>query len=186
MQRRYLALWFPFLASDRLHRQRALPPGAGLDERPLVLVEKEGGALRLADCDRRAVALGLTRGLTLADARARIPDLAIAEADHAADARFLERLAGLCDRFTPLVALDPPHGLVLDISGCAHLFGGEAALRQEIGIRLRRLGARPVRRLCRLPAGRRCGAHPAPAGRRSGSAGRDRSRPVASRAEDAR
>lgn len=140
MQRRYLALWFPFLASDRLHRQRALPPGAGLDERPLVLVEKEGGALRLADCDRRAVALGLTRGLTLADARARIPDLAIAEADPAADARFLECLAGLCDRFTPLVALDPPHGLVLDISGCAHLFGGEAALRHEIGIRLRRLG----------------------------------------------
>ncbi|WP_332686226.1 Y-family DNA polymerase [Bosea sp. (in: a-proteobacteria)] len=140
MQRRYLALWFPFLATDRLHRLQALSAGAGPGERPLVLVEKEHGALRLADCDRRAVALGLTRGLTLADARARIPDLAIAEADPAADARFIERLAGLCDRFTPLVALDPPHGLVLDISGCAHLFGGEAALRQEIGIRLRRLG----------------------------------------------
>lgn len=140
MQRRYLALWFPFLATDRLHRLQVLQAGAGPDERPLVVVEKERGALRLADCDRRAVALGLTRGLTLADARARIPELAIAEADPAADVRFLERLAGLCDRFTPLVALDQPHGLVLDISGCAHLFGGEAALRQEIGIRLRRLG----------------------------------------------
>lgn len=139
MQRRYLALWFPFLASERLGRQQRRQGCAGPDERPLVLVEKDRGALRLADCDRRAVALGLTRGLTLADARARIPDLAVAEADPAADQRFIEQLAALCDRFTPLVALDPPHGLVLDITGCAHLFGGEAALRQAIGLRMRRL-----------------------------------------------
>ena len=71
---------------------------------------------------------GLAARLTLADARARIPDLAVAEADPDADERFLDRLATLCDRFTPLVALDPPHGLVLDITGCAHLFGGETGL----------------------------------------------------------
>ena len=44
-------------------------------------------------------------------------------------------IADWCDRFTPLVALDPPHGLFLDITGCAHLFGGERALLQT---RLRR------------------------------------------------
>ncbi|MGK4422416.1 hypothetical protein ACSLVQ_29620, partial [Klebsiella pneumoniae] len=82
-----------------------------------VLVEKDHGALRLADCDSQAVALGLTRGLTLADARARIPELTVVEADPAADRRLVEWLAALCDRFTPLVALDPPHGLVLDITG---------------------------------------------------------------------
>lgn len=129
MQRRYLALWFPYLASERLRRRGS----AGPDERPLVLVEKDHGALRLADCDSQAVALGLTRGLTLADARARIPELTVVEADPAADRRLVEWLAALCDRFTPLVALDPPHGLVLDITGCAHLFGGEAALRQRVG-----------------------------------------------------
>ncbi|MCL2717114.1 MAG: DNA polymerase Y family protein, partial [Alphaproteobacteria bacterium] len=42
--------------------------------------------------------------------------------------RTLENIADWCDRFTPLVGLDPPHGLFLDITGCAHLFGGEAAL----------------------------------------------------------
>ncbi len=41
--------------------------------------------------------------------------------------RALNAIADWCDRFTPLVALDPPHGLFLDITGCAHLFGGEAA-----------------------------------------------------------
>ena len=40
----------------------------------------------------------------------------------------LNAIADWCDRFTPLVALDPPHGLFLDITGCAHLFGGEAAM----------------------------------------------------------
>jgi len=126
----------PTASGGRAYDPGRLPP----DERPLVLVEKDRGALRLADCDKRAVALGLTRGLTLADARARIPELTVVEADPAADQRLIEWLAALCDRFTPLVALDPPHGLVLDITGCAHLFGGEAALRQRLGLGMRRLG----------------------------------------------
>ena len=46
----------------------------------------------------------------------------------------LDDIADWCDRFTPLVALDPPHGLFLDITGCAHLFGGEAALMRH-GVR---------------------------------------------------
>ena len=41
--------------------------------------------------------------------------------------RLLEHIADWCDRFTPLVTLDPPDGLLLDITGAAHLFGGEAA-----------------------------------------------------------
>ncbi len=90
-------------------------------------------ALRLVDCDQRAVSLGLTRDLTLADARARIPSLLAIEAEPEADAALLGRLAAFCDRFTPLVALDLPHGLMLDITGCAHLFGGEAELQAAIG-----------------------------------------------------
>lgn len=90
-------------------------------------------ALRLVDCDQRAVALGLTRDLTLADARARIPSLLAIEAEPEADAALLGRLAAFCDRFTPLVALDESYGLLLDITGCAHLFGGEAALQAAIG-----------------------------------------------------
>jgi protein ImuB len=105
-----------------------------------VVVEKVRGALRLADCDSRGVQLGLVRGLTLADARARIPDLAVVTADPQADQHFLAEIAEFCDRFTPMVALDPPQGLLLDITGCAHLFGGETALRTHIGARLTRLG----------------------------------------------
>jgi protein ImuB len=104
------------------------------------VVEMQQNTLRLVDCDANAVRLGLTRGLTLADARARIPDLVAVDADRHADERLIDRLAAFCDRFTPLVALDPPHGLLLDITGCAHLFGGEAALLASIAGYLRRGG----------------------------------------------
>ncbi|MCZ4340983.1 DNA polymerase Y family protein [Sphingomonadaceae bacterium G21617-S1] len=141
-KRRYLALAFPFLPADRLARairagaqQTGFPPDA-----PFALVEKRKGAMRLVAVNRAALALGLASELSLADARAREPMLGIADHDAGADARLLERIADGCDRYTPMVALDPPDGLILDISGCAHLFGGEAALQDDLVRRLGRLG----------------------------------------------
>lgn len=72
----------------------------------------------------------------MADARARVPQLIAIETDRAADAAWLERIADVCDRYTPMVALDTPDGLTLDITGCAHLFGGEQALRDDLLSRL--------------------------------------------------
>ncbi len=72
----------------------------------------------------------------LADARAMHPQIEAIEADPAADARMLAGLADWCDRYTPLVALDGRDGLFLDITGCAHLFGGEEALAGDLLSRL--------------------------------------------------
>ena len=58
----------------------------------------------------------------------------------AADRILLEAIADWCDRYTPLIGLDPPDGLMLDITGCAHLFGGEAAFGGDIVQRLGRQG----------------------------------------------
>ena len=68
------------------------------------------------------------------------PDLAVVPEDAAADARLLDSLADACQRYTPLVAADPPDGILLDISGCAHLFGGEAALIADCSARLTGFG----------------------------------------------
>src|SRR5262249_10207012 len=57
-----------------------------------------------------------------------------------ADARLLDALADACQRYTPLVALDPPDGILLDITGCAHLFGGEATLCDDLLARMTRWG----------------------------------------------
>jgi protein ImuB len=76
--------------------------------------------------------LGLRLGLPLADARAMHPGLAVAASDETADRRLLDAVADWCDRYTPLIGLDAPDGLILDITGCAHLFGGEAALCHDL------------------------------------------------------
>ena len=160
MPRRYLALWFPYLATDRLRRTGAIPAFGASAEKPHVLVETQHNALRLVDCDLRAVHLGLTRGMTLADARARIPDLVALEAEPQADGEFLEALAAFCDRFTPLVALDEPHGLVLDITGCAHLFGGEKGLGTLAGHSMQRIGLKLKAAIAGTPdAARACARH---------------------------
>ncbi|WP_244645661.1 Y-family DNA polymerase [Salinarimonas ramus] len=98
------------------------------------------GALRLSACDARATALGLRAGMSLADARALHPALAVVEADPQGDAAMLARLADWGRRWTPLVATLPPDGIVLDVTGSAHLFGGEAAMRADAVARLAALG----------------------------------------------
>ncbi len=70
--------------------------------------------------------------MTLADAGALCPRLVAREAEPDADARLLERIAAWADRFTPFVALDRPSGIFLDITGVAHLFGGEEAMLEMV------------------------------------------------------
>ena len=68
------------------------------------------------------------------------PALHAIEEDAEADASPLEKIADWCLRYTPLVACDPPDGLLLDIGGCAHLYGGEAALVADLAARIERAG----------------------------------------------
>jgi protein ImuB len=103
---------------------------------PLVTAHKQKSAMRIAALDAAAEARGLRRGMGLADARAAHPDLDIVPADADADGRLLVAIADWCDRYTPLVALDAPDGLFLDITGCAHLFGGEYTLLADLMARL--------------------------------------------------
>lgn len=98
---------------------------------PLALVSRVGNALRLTAVDSCANDAGLDKGMTLADARARCPSLATRPADPALDSRELDALVRAMVRFTPMVAADPPDGIVLDVTGCSHLFGGEAELARQ-------------------------------------------------------
>lgn len=114
--------------------------GARSGRRPLVVLTRAKNALRIAHADQAALGLGLHPGLTLADARARVADVATVDEDPAADQAALERIADWCIRYTPLVGLDGTDGVMLDITGCAHLFGGEAVLRDDVARRLQAMG----------------------------------------------
>jgi protein ImuB len=107
---------------------------------PRIVVAKQNNALVISALDDAAARIGLAVGLPLANARAICPGIDVFDADEMADAKILNDIADWCDRFTPLVALDPPHGLLLDITGCAHLFGGEAALMNALCGALTRQG----------------------------------------------
>jgi protein ImuB len=109
-------------------------------EAPLATIAKIKGGQRLAAVDARAAALGLHPGMSLPHARAMHPSLVCVDADAAAEAQTLEDIADWCRRFTPLAALDAPDGVMLDVSGAAHLFGGEAKLLAEIETRLEAQG----------------------------------------------
>jgi protein ImuB len=109
--------------------------GGGPDV-PLATIAKIKSAQRLVAVDAQAKARGLSPGMMLADARAIEPSLRTCPADAQAEAQLLEQIADWCRRFTPLVALDAPDGLLLDITGAAHLFGGEEKLVDDIEVRL--------------------------------------------------
>lgn len=97
---------------------------------------RDANAQRISALDEQAEALGLRPGMGVADARAMHPSIEVVEADPQADRRLLEGLADWCDRYTPLVAIDGADGLFLDITGCAHLFGGERAMLDDVLARL--------------------------------------------------
>jgi len=107
----------------------------------VALVATEGGTRRLAAVDDAAAAFGLHVGQKAADAAALCPDLLSADHDPDGDRAALEVLSDWCVRFSPAVALDGLDGLFLDIEGVAHLWGGEAAMLDDLLDRLARWGA---------------------------------------------
>jgi protein ImuB len=162
--KRIISLWFPKLASDRLVRTGEKDWRA----EAAATVASRDGCPRLIALNPHARAAGLRVHMRLADARALLPDLVTAHAAPAADRALVEALAGWCDRYTPWVAVDPlgaalaeaeatqvcsaggfggDAGLLLDVTGCCHLFGprsdkgdeeGERALLADLTDRLSR------------------------------------------------
>ncbi|AWJ85362.1 DNA polymerase [Azospirillum sp. TSH58] len=133
--RRVLSLWLPRLPTDahgRRHPERR--------DHPLAAILAERGRLGVAAVNRAAEEAGVWPGMSLADARAIEPALAVFDAAPGSDARLLERIAGWCTRYTPWTAPDGPDGVALDITGCAHLFGGEEAMAADLSARLAAAG----------------------------------------------
>ncbi|HET9641069.1 MAG TPA: DUF6504 family protein [Allosphingosinicella sp.] len=110
-----------------------LPICDGEDEAPLLLSRRTGNRLLVAAASPEARALGLHPGMAVSQARALVPGLDIRDDDPAADADLLQRLALFAARrWTPRAAVSPPDGLFLDLSGVAHLFGGEERMCRRI------------------------------------------------------
>ncbi len=135
MQKRYLSIWFCSLKTDWLIRRQPV-----LKDIPFVMVSPNHGRMMVTAANAWAQQQGIFPGNVLADARAIIPALQYFDDEPDQNEKLLNGLAEWLIRFTPVVSIDLPDGLMLDISGCTHLWGGEKEYLTEINKRLNNFG----------------------------------------------
>src|SRR5216684_3170967 len=133
--RRVMSLWLPSWPTDRLLRASRASA-----EKPFVTAISVGSRRLVAASGAAASSCGIMPGLPLADAQAYCPGLVVFEADPGGDAAALRRLAEWCDRWSPWTAPDGVDGIIIDVTGCAHLQRGESRLLAEAAGRLAGLG----------------------------------------------
>lgn len=129
---------------DRLRRAGRLAPrkhGAQpAEEAPFASVSAVAGRQLLAAVNPAAAVKGLAAGMPLADALSFLPGLATRPAEPAEDEAALRRLGEWCTRYSPWTAPDRTDGVKIEVTGSAHLWGGEAELAADLSRRLARQG----------------------------------------------
>ena len=125
--RRVLSLWFPRFAVERVLRMRRDTLTS-----PFAVVGLRNGAQILISLNPEAEGAGLAQGQPLRDATAMCPHLLTAPENAPRDAAFLRAMRRWAGKFSPWVAEEAPDALVIDLTGCAHLYGGETALMAQV------------------------------------------------------
>lgn len=120
MSRRFVVIWFPYLHTDLMAGKELC-----LHQQPFVLKESFHGKMVINALNLPAVRQGLYKGQSIADARAIVTDLVVKDMDAATALNALEKMGRWCIRFSPSVSLDSDDGLIMESSGCAHLWSGE-------------------------------------------------------------
>lgn len=135
MPKRFVSIWFRHLLTDREVRRK--PELKGI---PFVLAAPERGRMVIKAANIIAEQKGIQVNMVVADCRAILPELQVFDNDPALPEKLLNALAEWCLRFTPIVAVDMPDGLLLDVSGCPHLWGGERPYLKDLVTRIRAFG----------------------------------------------
>jgi protein ImuB len=135
MPKRFVSIWFPYLKTDRWSRRNT-----EWKELPFVLSTPDHGRMMISAINHHAHQKGIQLGMAVADARVIIPDLLVMNDDPLIAEKTLLALAEWLIRFTPVVGIDGEDGLLLDVTGCAHLWGGEEQYLTDMLNRLKGLG----------------------------------------------
>ena len=135
MSKRFVTIWFRHLKTDWLSRRQP-----DLRNTPFVLALPDHGRMIVTAVNTVAEKEGIDPGMVVADARAIFPELKVYDDKPELSARLLKAFANYCIRFTPFAAIDPPDGIILDGTGCSHLWGGETSYLAEIIKRFKNFG----------------------------------------------
>jgi len=133
--KRVLSIWLPALAIERWAKSSDSPPDS-----PIVLTVEGTHGLLIHAVTQAAAERGARPGARLTDAKALDPALVAVSADPEGDKALLRRLARWAGRWSPLVEADGEDSLRLDVSGVAHLFGGENGLVRDVRRRFAQAG----------------------------------------------
>jgi protein ImuB len=120
MPKRFVTIWFRHLKTDWLSRRQP-----ELLHMPFVLALPDHGRMIVTAVNCVGEKEGINPGMAVADARAIVPGLKVINDKTEWSVRLLNSLAKYCIRYTPCVGIDEPDGLILDVTGCAHLWGGD-------------------------------------------------------------
>jgi protein ImuB len=135
MAKRFVSVWFRHLMTDWFTIR-----DSSLKDTPFVLAVPDHGRMLITSVNASAQSQGIEPGMVVADARAIFPTLNVLNDEPGIPERILNRLAEWCIRFTPVTAIDLPDGLLLDASGCPHLWSGDEQYLREITKRLNERG----------------------------------------------
>jgi len=135
MGKRFVSIWFPYLATDWHARKQP-----ELKQKAFVLKATVRNRVVVTAANKLARAQGIHKGMVLADAKALYPSLSVIDDKPNLTTQLLDRIAEWCIRYTPIAAADCPDGVILDVSGCTYLWGGEEAYLNDITSRLTKRG----------------------------------------------
>jgi protein ImuB len=127
MEKRFMALWFCRLKTDWMTIRKP-----ELADVPFVFSQPEHNRVVVTATNSLAHSRGIQLGMRLADAKAILPTIKVFPDSAGREEKLLKAIGEWCIRFTPNVAIDLPDGLIFNMTGCAHLWGGEAAYLDQI------------------------------------------------------
>ena len=135
MQQRFVSIWFRHLKTDWFIRRQS-----ALKDIPFVLAAPDHGRMLITATNNSAENEGVYPGMVVADARAVISSLQVLDDIPRLSTKLLSGIGEWCIRFAPAVAIDEPNGLLLEVTGCAHLWGDEKDYLTDIYKRIRLFG----------------------------------------------
>ena len=135
MSKRFVSIWFPYLTTDWHARKQPQ-----LRDKAFVLKATVRNRVIITAANALAQAQGIYENMVLADAKALYPSLHVIDDKPTLSTQLVDRIAEWCIRFTPIAAADYPNGVLLDASGCTHLWGNEEAYLKDIRDRLTKRG----------------------------------------------
>lgn len=133
--KRFAAIWFSYLKTDWFSVRQT-----HLKKIPFVLVIPDHGRKLVSAANEPANAQGIYNGMVAADAKAIYPSLEVIDEPIGLAERILKPMAEWCIRFSPCVAVDGDEGLIIDATGCTHLWGGDKMYLKNIRERFERRG----------------------------------------------